>query len=284
MPPSSSEQPMIRSAHWLRDQLAGGGRAGEAHVVDALDQRGADVAARTGHDLPDLTREAGLLEELGTEERGQHGLGVRLDHHRVAGQQRRQAVAQRQGEGVVPGRDDADDALGQPVHLDVGEAGEHARHAPAVEMVVGGACVVAGGERDVRELQEGVLAGLARLDADQVADLLLPIEHQVVEPHQRGGALGKRRAGPGLLRPPGPRDGLPDVGLARLRDVGHRLPVERGLHRCGLAGAGQDPSGEVLRVVGLQGVGRPRVVLGVGRTVEKRPSCGILGAHETESM
>ena len=284
MPPSSSEQPISRSAHWLGDQLAGGGGAGEAHVVDALDQRRADLAARTGHDLPQVPREAGLLEELGAEERGEHGLGVGLDHHGVAGQQRGQAVAQRQGEGVVPRRDDADHALGQVVHLDVGEAGEHAGHAPAVEVVVGGAGVVAGGERDVRELQEGVLAGLAGLDADQVADLLLPVEHQVVEPQQRGGALGQRGARPGLLRPPGPRDGLPDVGLARLRDVGDRLPVERRLHRCGLAGGGQDPPGEVLRVVGLQGVRRPRVVLGVGRTVEKRPSCGILGAHETEGM
>ena len=183
----------------LRDELAGGGRAGEADVVGARDQLGPDLGAGTGDDLPEVGREAGLLEQLGREQRRQHGLGVGLGDDGVAGQQRREAVAQRHRERVVPGRDDADDALGDPVELDPGEHREDAADAAGVEVLVGRAPVVAGGERDVERLVEGVLAGLAGLPADQVDDLLLAVEHEVVEPQQRRGADVDRRTRPLLL-------------------------------------------------------------------------------------
>ncbi len=284
LPPSSSEQPISCSAHWPGDQLAGGGGTGEADVVGALDQRAADVLARPGDDLPEVPWEAGLLEQLRAEQRREHGLGVGLDHHRVAGHQGGQAVAESQGEGVVPGGDDPDHALGQPVHLDAGQPGEHAGHPAGGEVVRGGTGVVARGQGDVGQLEEGVLAGLAGLDADQVADLVLTVQDQVVQPQQRLRALLDRRPRPGLLRPAGAGHGLPDVLGRGLRDVRHRLAVERRLDRRGLAAGRHDASGQVGDVVGLEGVGRPGVVLGVGRTVDQRSSSGGLGGHETESM
>ena len=48
----------------LGDELAGRGGAGEADVVGAPDDLRADLAARTGDDLPQVLREAGLLEQL----------------------------------------------------------------------------------------------------------------------------------------------------------------------------------------------------------------------------
>ena len=114
---------------------------------------------------PQVRREAGLLEQLGAEQRGEHGLRVRLGDHGVAGQQRRQPVAERHRERVVPGRDDADDALGHAVDLDPGQPRDDAELALGVEVLVRRARVVAGGQRDVQRLVERVLAGLAGLPA-----------------------------------------------------------------------------------------------------------------------
>ena len=123
------------------------------------------------------------------EQRGQHGLRVRLGDHGVAGEQRGQPVAERHRERVVPGRDDPDDALGHPVDLDPGQARDDAELALGVEVLVRGTGVVAGGQRDVQRLVERVLAGLAGLPHDQVDDLVLAVQHQVVQPQQAPRAL-----------------------------------------------------------------------------------------------
>ena len=49
----------------------------------------AELAAGAGHDVPQALGEAGLLEQLGAEQRREHRLGVGLGDHRVAGEQRR---------------------------------------------------------------------------------------------------------------------------------------------------------------------------------------------------
>ena len=49
---------------------------------------------------------------------------------------------------------------------------------------------------------------------DQVDDLVLAVEHQVVQPQQGRGALVERGARPGRLRPPGPAERLGDVVVA----------------------------------------------------------------------
>ena len=199
----------------LRDQPAGGRRAGEADVVGALDHRPTEVAAGAGDHVPQTLGEAGLLQELGAEEGREHRLGIGLGDHRVAGQQRGQPVAQRHRERVVPGRDDADHALGDMVDLDPGQPGHGPQPALGVEVVVRRTGVVAGGQRDVQRLVERVLARLARLPADQVDDLVLAVEHQVVQAEQDLRAVLERRLRPRLLGPPCPREGLLDVRLAR---------------------------------------------------------------------
>ena len=163
----------------------------------------------------------------GGQQRGQHGLGVGLGDDGVAGEERREAVAQRHRERVVPRRDDADDALGMRCELDPGERRDDAADAPGVEVLVRRTGVVARGQRDVQRLVEGVLAGLA--DSQQIRSMIscLAVEDQVVQAQQRGRARVDRGARPLLLGPAGPAERLVDVGLGRLRDVGQWLVVDR---------------------------------------------------------
>ena len=78
--------------------------------------------------------------------------------------------------------------------------------------------------------------GLAVLELDEVEDLLLSLEHEVVEAEQDSGSLRDRTCGPGLLDTSG--------ALGRGRDVGGRavrdLPEHAAGHRVGdvLAGVG----------------------------------------------
>ncbi len=259
----------------LGDQLAGRGGAGEADVVGALDDRAAELATRTGDDVPEVLGEAGLLEQLRAEQRGQHGLGVRLGDHGVAGQQRRDAVAQGQRERVVPGRDDADDALGHVVDLDPGQDRDRAQLALGVEVAVGRTCVVAGREGDVHRLVVGVLAGLAGLPADEVHDLVLAVHHDVVQPQQDLRTVLQRGLCPRPLGPPCSGDRVLDVGGARLGDHRQRLAGERGVRRHLVARCRHHPAGQRADVGRVQRVRRRGVVLGIGRA--RLAACGGSG-------
>ena len=270
MPPSSRLQPISRSAHLPGDDLAGRGRAGEADVVGALDDVGADLAARAGDHLPEVLGEAGVAQQLEAVERAQHGLGVGLGHDRVAGHDRRQPVAQRHREGVVPRRDDADDALGDAVHLDAGQAGDDAGDAARVQVLVRRARVVAGGQRDVQRLVEGVLARLARLPADEVDDLVLALQHEVVQPQHERRPLLQRGLRPGRLRASGALEGRGHVGGGRLRDVAERLSVHRGDGALALAAGRVQQPGQAAHQALVQGVRRARVGLGVEQVGRRR--------------
>ena len=85
------------------------------------------------------------------------------------------------------------------------------------EVLERGAGVVARRHRDVHDLLEGVLAGLARLPLDQVEDLVLAVEHQVVEVKQDLPPQLERDAGPGLLRRSGDVDRVGHVVGRRQR-------------------------------------------------------------------
>ena len=261
------------------DQPAGGGGAGEADVVGGADQRAADLGAGPGHDLPQVGGDPRLLEQLRGQQGGEHGLRVGLGHDGVAGQQRGDAVAQRHRQGVVPRRDDADDALGHPADLGTGQHREHAADALGVEVLVRGAGVVARGEGEVGDLEVGVLAGLARLPDHEVDELDLAVEQQVVEAQQRGGAVVDRRRGPGHLRLAGAGEGRGHVGRARLRDVRQRRAADRGEHGVRLAGRARDPAGQAGDVRPVERVGRGAVVLGVVRTLDDRAGGGALLTH-----
>ena len=140
------------------DALAGRGRAGEADVVGALDDRGADLGARARDGDPEVLGEARLAEQLHADEGGEHGLAVGLGDDRVARHERREAVRHRHRERVVPRRDDADDALGHPVHLDLRQHRDDAHALGRRQVPLVGAGVVARGHRHVQRLVERVLA------------------------------------------------------------------------------------------------------------------------------
>ena len=89
--------------------LAGRDRAGEHHVVDLVDERRAGVAA-AGGDREHRLGQAAVGEHLRHQQRGERRDLRRLEHHRVAGRERRDAVAERVRQRVVPGADHADDA------------------------------------------------------------------------------------------------------------------------------------------------------------------------------
>jgi hypothetical protein len=87
--------------------------------------------------------------------------------------------------------------------------------------------VVAAAQGDVEDLLERVAAGLAALQLDEVEDLLLAVEHQVVQAHEDGGPVRDGRLRPGALCSPGALEGQSHV-LGRA--AGHRSD--------GLAGEG----------------------------------------------
>ena len=118
LPPSSRvdrHEPLPR----LRgDDPTGARRPGEAHVVDVLDHRRADRRPVADDHLQEPVGKPGLLQQLGGPQRREGRLRVRPQDHGVAGDERRQHVAERERQREVPGRDDADDADRVPQHAD----------------------------------------------------------------------------------------------------------------------------------------------------------------------
>ena len=88
--PASSRPGAPRRA---RRSATPGGRAGEHDVVPALGELRAEPGPVADDDLEDPRRHARLEQQLHHPERGERRLGVRLEHHRVAGQERRDRVA-----------------------------------------------------------------------------------------------------------------------------------------------------------------------------------------------
>ena len=77
-----------------------------------VDERRAELGAAAGDHLEEAGGQARLLQQVGRPEGGERRLRVGLDDHGVAGDQRRDGVADAERERVVPGRDDADQARG----------------------------------------------------------------------------------------------------------------------------------------------------------------------------
>ena len=115
LPPSSSEdgdQPLGRRDRHLATGL---GRAGEVDHVDVLDQRRTGRAAAGGN-LEDVRRRSALARRVGQHEVGQRCDLARLQDHRVARHQRRDAVAEAVRERVVPRPDHAHDPMRAVAH------------------------------------------------------------------------------------------------------------------------------------------------------------------------
>ena len=120
----------------------------------------------------------------------------------------------------------------------------HDADAPGVEALVGRTGVVASSQRECATSTVRVLAGLARLQHDEVDDLVLTVEHQVVQAQEHGGAVVEGGARPGGLRAASAGEGLGDVGEARLGDVRERRAADRRGDRNGLTGRADDAPGE----------------------------------------
>ena len=155
----AADQPVGRLP---RDQRAGGGGSGEADVVGALDDRGAHDRARAADDLPHVGREPGVAQQLDAGQGDQRALAVGLVHDGVAGRDGRQAVGDGHRERVVPGADDADDALGHVVDPHRGEAGQRAGATLGLELATQAARIEARREGEVGDLVERVRSGTCR--------------------------------------------------------------------------------------------------------------------------
>ena len=158
-----------------------------------LDEVGALVAP-AGHDVDDARRQSCGLGGLGEDDGVEHGLRGRLDHHRATGGEGRCVLEGREGLGVVPRHDGADDTDGLALHLD-----DAAHHALAQ---VGGLLF---DEVGVVPQQRGRVHGLhlagdgdghAVLRRDERGDLLTARFEFIGEAAQVRGALGRLEPGP----------------------------------------------------------------------------------------
>ena len=112
LPPISSCTFFRLARALLGNALAHASRAGEADGVDAgvVDQRVTDDAAAAHDQVEHARRHAAAADDLG-QRPGAAGHQVgRLEHHAVAVGQRRGDLPGRNGDGEVPGRDQADHA------------------------------------------------------------------------------------------------------------------------------------------------------------------------------
>ena len=103
----------------LGDALADGGGAGEGGHGDVgmADEVLTGFLAGAGDDVDDAVGDPGRGGRLGEEQRGQRGQLGGLEHDRVARGDRREDLPGGHLEGVVPGRDGADDADGFPADV-----------------------------------------------------------------------------------------------------------------------------------------------------------------------
>ena len=111
---------------WTRRRSAGNSRPTGTEPVNAiLSTSGwrpsacAGLLAVAGHDVEHAVGDAGLGRELGQRQRAQRRLLRGLEHHRVAGGQRRRELPRGDDQRVVPRHDRADDA--QRLASDQGE-------------------------------------------------------------------------------------------------------------------------------------------------------------------
>ena len=211
--------------------------------------------ARAEHHLEDAVGKPGLREQLHRGQRRERALRVGTQHDRVAGEQCRDGVGDREAERVVPRRDDADDALWPAVLHGLRQQRESARMPGVGEHGRPASGVVTGHDRAVGDLLEGVAAGLARLELDEVEQLGLVVEHEVVQAQQDLGALTQGGRDPAALGSPGQGDRLHDVARARHGQRRQRCSRERGRRaHVWLVARGDDPGGEGSRPRRIHGI------------------------------
>ncbi len=179
-----------------RDRAPDLGRAGEGDLghVGVVDEALAALAARPGDDLDHALGQAGLERELGEAQGGERRQLGRLEHHRVAGRQRRAHLPRGDGQREVPRHDEPDHAE----RLAHGEP-QPARHRDGVaQQALGRRGVVAEGVGHHPHLAARVadrLAGVARLED---RELLVVLGRGC---RRAGAAAGRGRPAPWLAMP-----------------------------------------------------------------------------------
>ena len=223
LPPSSRLTRFRRRAARSAIRLAGRRVAGEGDDlhVRALDERVADVRAAAGDQVHGARREAGLGHQLDEQHRAVRRVAGRLEHDRVAGDERRHHLPARDRHREVPGRDDPDDAdrLADAHRPLVGQLGR--------DCVAECAAPLAGHqERDVDAfLDVAARLGehLAHLAGHRAGEALLVLRHELAEAVEDLAALRSGRPSPAALgvlgRPHGPRDVGRGAGLEAADDV-----------------------------------------------------------------
>ena len=215
----------------LHDQPAGGRLAGEGDLGDARARR-ERLAGLQPEAVDDVEHAGGqqVADQVGEHQDRGRGLLGGLQHHAVAGGQRRGELPDRHQHREVPGDDLPDHAegfvevVGDGVVVDLGEAALlGADRAGEVAEVVDGQRHVGGGGLADR------LAVVPGLGPGQQVDVRL---HPVGDAVQDQRALGDAGPAPGVLRRVGGVEGGLDVGrvgagdLAQLRAVYRREVVE----------------------------------------------------------
>ena len=186
------------------DLPAGGGRAGEVDHVDVVDERGTG-AARAGHHREDVGGRAALERGLAHHQVRQRRDLARLQHDRVAGHQRRDAVTEAVGQRVVPRPDHADDAVRAIAdHHLLAEQQRRVRLDLLVGQVLGRVLrPEAQRVADVEHLrQQRVLARLAVLLHEHVEHAVAVLDEPVPQlVHDVGAAVEPERLPAGLRAP-----------------------------------------------------------------------------------
>ena len=120
-------------------------------------------------------------------------------HDRVAGSNRGDAVGDGHRQRVVPRADQPHDALGLRRDRHPGEQRQCTVAALRLQLLLQATGIEARRQRHMGNLVEGVGAALAGLNLDQVEQLVLVLEHEVVQTQQRLLALAQRSLAPCLL-------------------------------------------------------------------------------------
>ena len=196
LPPSSIVTGRLNLRRRGLDRGAGGGRPGEADVVEAgmRGQGRPGLGAQAGDDVQRARRQPGLQRQPGDAQRRQAGILGRLQHAGIAGGQRAADGAAEDLRRVVPRDDVAGDAVGLL----------HRQHGVAVEigqggavMLVAGAAVeleIAGAGGDVGLGLLHRLAGIGGLEPPQRLEIRLD---GAADAGQDAAALDRRHPAPG---------------------------------------------------------------------------------------
>ena len=243
------------AGHHLLADRGGAGEADLAHERVRHEPLADDRAATRQHG-EHVLGQAGLERELTEPDGGQRGQLGGLEHHRVAGGERRREAPAGDRHREVPGHDDADDAQ----RLVEGQVGAAGNRDLAPEQPLGGTGVVVQAVAHIACLPPRVaprVAGVAHLELGELLDVRVD---DGGEPAQQCRPLARGDGTPGGERLVGGGDRGVGVLEGGHRDVGDRLlggGVEQGEdvgHGCSLS---RRPKGTVGRVRAPSPVGQP---------------------------